>query len=211
MIPLALGAAAAVLLSWGADGAEAPAWREQRYRGRTEYRRVGEGRGATLLASAVDANSARLAPLRIDPRGVVLRWRWRVLEHPRDADPEVRARDDRAAGLIVVVRRSWIPGRTRALLYQWTPARPVGEWSHSPYSRRVPSLVLRDAPADSVWREEVRDLGPDLARAFGATPEVIAAIGVICDADDTGSRAASEFGPIEVLTGAEADRARRGP
>ncbi|MGH7729963.1 MAG: DUF3047 domain-containing protein [Candidatus Eiseniibacteriota bacterium] len=210
MSALGLGVAAALLLAWGGDRPGAPAWREQRYRGHTEYRSVGTGDGATLLASADDANSALLAPLRIDPRGVVLRWRWRVLEHPRDADPEVRARDDRAAGLLVVVRRSWIPGRTRALLYQWTPARPAGQWSHSPYSRRVATVVLRDAPADSSWREEVRDLGADLERAFGVTPERIVAIGVICDADDTGGRASAEFGPIEVLTGVEAHAARAG-
>lgn len=202
--------AASLLLGWGADGSAAREWRERRYRGSTEYRVVGEGDAATLRAEARDRNSAMLTALPIDPRGVVLRWRWRVLEHPADADPEVRARDDRAAGVMVIVRRSLLPGRTRALLYQWTPVRPVGEWSHSPYSRQVASVVLRDAPADSVWREETRDLEADLRRAFGSLPERIVALGVICDADNTGGRAAAEFGPIQVLSGEEA-RAVLGP
>lgn len=203
--------AAALLLGW-APGGEAPReWREQRYRGRTEYRPVGEGAEATLRAEARDGNSALLTPLPIDPRDVVLRWRWRVHRHPAGADPGIRSRDDRAAGVLVIVRRSWIPGRTRALLYQWTPARPAGEWSHSPYSRRVPSIVLRDAPADSVWREETRDLGADLRRAFGIAPERIVAIGVICDADDTGDHASAEFGAIEVLSGEEARAVRPRP
>ena len=166
---------------------------------------------ATLRAEARDGNSALLTPLPIDPRDAVLRWRWRVLRHPLGADPEVRARDDRAAGVLVIVRRSWIPGRTRALLYQWTPARPAGEWSHSPYSGLVPSLVLRDAPADSTWREETRDLAADLRRAFGVAPERIVAIGVICDADNTGDHAVAEFGAIEVLSGGEARAARPRP
>jgi hypothetical protein len=163
------------------------------------------------MAEARNANSALLTPLPIDPRDVVLRWRWRVLRHPAGADPTIRSRDDRAAGVLVIVRRSWIPWRTRALLYQWTPARPAGEWSHSPYSGRVPSIVLRDAPADSMWREETRDLGADLRRAFGTEPERIVAIGVICDADDTGDRASAEFGAIEVLSGEDAAAARPRP
>ncbi len=206
LLPLVV--AASLVLGWGPAARE---WREQRYRGRTDYRPVGEGVQATLRAEAHDRNSALLTPLAIDPRGVALRWRWRVLQHPAGADPEVRSRDDRAAGVLVIVSRSRIPGRTRALLYQWTPARPAGEWSHSPYSRRVPSVVLRDAPADSVWREETRDLEADLLRAFGALPARIAAIGVICDADNTGGHASAEFGAIEVLSGEEARAARLRP
>ena len=205
-LPLVL--AASLLLGWGHGVRE---WREQRYRGRTDYRTVGAGDHATLRAEAHDRNSALLTPLPIDPHGVILKWRWRVLRHPAGADPTVRSRDDRAAGVLVIVRRSRIPGRTHALLYQWTPARPAGEWSHSPYSRRVPSVVLRAAPADSTWREESRDLEADLLRAFGAVPERIAAIGVICDADDTGDRASAEFGAIEVLSGEEARAARVRP
>ena len=210
MRPGALRLAASLLLGWSTGGPAAREWHEQRYRGRTEYRAVGTGDRATLRAEASDRNSALLTPLPIDPRGVVLRWRWRVLEHPAGADPEVRSRDDRAAGVLVIVRRGLLPGRTRALLYQWTPARAAGEWSHSPYSRRVASVVLRDAPADSLWREETRDLEADLVRAFGGLPERIAAIGVICDADNTGRHAAAEFGPIEVLTGGEARAVRGG-
>ena len=171
---------------------------------------LGLGRGL-LLFGLITLGPALLTPLPIDPRDVVLRWRWRVLRHPAGADPEVRSRDDRAAGILVIVRRSRIPGRTRALLYQWSPARPAGEWSHSPDGRRVPTLVLRNAPADSAWREETRDLGADLLQAFGGVPETIAAIGVICDADNTGDRASAEFGPIQVLTGEEARAARSRP
>jgi hypothetical protein len=129
-----------------------------------------------------------------------------VLEHPAGADPDVRARDDRAAGVLVVVRRSVFPWRTRMLLYQWTPARAAGTWSRSPYSGEVRTLVLRDSPADGAWREEVRDLGADLEQAFGVSPERIAGVGVICDTDNTGTSAVAEFGALELLAG-EAARA----
>jgi len=204
-------AAASLLLGWGTSGSGDEPWKERRYRGRTTYARVGDGAEVVLHAETRGQNSALLTRRRIDPRGVVLRWRWRVLAHPAGADPEVRARDDRAAGVLVIVHESWIPGRTRALLYQWTPAHPRGAWSRSPYSGRVATLVLEDAPSDSLWRVEARDLEADLARAFGRVPARIAGLGVISDADNTRGHAAAEFGSLEVLTGPEARAALAPP
>lgn len=203
--------AASLLLGWETTGSGEETWREHRYRGRTIYTRVAQGAKVVLHGETHGQNSALLTRLPVDPRGLVLRWRWRVLAHPAGADPEVRARDDRAAGVLVIVSRSWIPGRTRALLYQWTPARPRGTWSRSPYSGRVATVVLEDAPADSLWRQQTRDLEADLARAFGRVPARIAGLGVISDADNTRGHAAAEFGGLEVLTGLEARAALARP
>jgi len=200
--------ALALVLSWGPEAM--PGWQERRYRGRTEYTPLIAAGDTTLRAVARGASSALLHPLGCDPHGARLEWRWRVLAHPEGADPGVRARDDRAAGVIVIVRRGWFPWSIRALLYQWTPAAAPGVWSRSPYSGNVRTLVLRSDPADSTWRTEHRDLGADLARAFGETPESIEAIGVICDADNTGATAAAEFGAIRWIEGAAADTAGAG-
>ncbi|HYM81318.1 MAG TPA: DUF3047 domain-containing protein [Candidatus Limnocylindria bacterium] len=202
--------AATLLLPWHPEARGGREWHEHRYHGRTSYVALGDTANAPLHAETLGNNSALLTRLRIDPHGVVLRWRWRVLVHPDEADPEVRSRDDRAAGVLLVVRTSLFPWRTRALLYQWTPAQRSGLWSRSPYSRNVRTLVLEHAPADSLWREETRDLEADLARAFGQTPDAIAGLGVICDADNTGRRAVAEFGPLQLVTGTEALRILRG-
>ena len=191
-------ALAAALLPWGNPGEPRAPWREVRYAGRTSYRIVAAGAEAILSEESRDQNSALLQETRLDPRGVTLRWRWRVLEHPMGADPGVRAQDDRAAAVLVIVRRSLLPWRTSALMYQWTLARPRGEWSRSPYSQQVRTLVLENASADSAWREESRDLAADLELAFGRLPTRIEAIGVICDTDNTGARARAEFGEIRV-------------
>ena len=188
----------ALLLSWDAADPPGAPWKEVRYSGRTRYAVVERGGERILRAESRDGNSALLHPLPIDPRGVTLRWRWRVLRHPAGADPEVRGRDDRAAGVLVIVRRGFLRLRTRAVLYQWTPARRAGFASRSPYSGEVRTIVLRDAPADSVWREESRDLAADLAAAFGAAPRRIEAVGVICDTDNTGAVAIAEFGALSL-------------
>jgi len=202
VIGRALLLSSALILPWaGPDGAIGPIWREQRYAGRTQYAPV-EERGATVIRAVSEGqNSALLTRVAIDPRGTRLRWRWRVLQHPAHADPEVRARDDRAAAVIVIVHRSLFPWRTRALMYHWTPAQPIGRWSHSPYSGQVPTLVVENAPADSLWRAVERDLEADLTRAFGTHQRRIVAVGVICDGDNTGAKAVAEFGALEIVTG----------
>lgn len=188
---------AAVLLPLSWPGPDLEGWSEQRWKDRTRFtRRIAAG-DTTLHALASDANSALLKPVPRDPAGVTLRWRWRVLRHPPGANPDLRGRDDRAAGIMVVVRRGFFPWSWRALLYQWTPAAQAGTWSRSPYSGNVRTLVLRDAAADSIWRDESRDLEADLIRAFGERPGSIEAIGVICDSDNTGGVAEAEFGRID--------------
>ena len=133
-----------IALGWGAPGALDRAWQEVRYRGRTHYAPVAGESGTVLSASSRDGNSALLRRVMIDPRGIRIAWQWRVLEHPGEADPTVRARDDRAAGVLVIVRRSWIPGRTRALLYQWTPARPARRMEREPVQRKRAHARRRD-------------------------------------------------------------------
>ncbi len=204
-----IGLLAALLLHWPGDPRGEREWRHLKYRGRTSYHPMLPQVGI-LGAESRGHASALLTMFPANPRNLVLRWRWRVLEHPVGADPEVRASDDRAAGVLVIVRRNpLLPWRTRALLYQWAPSRSRGEWSRSPFGREVHTVVLENAPADSVWRDEVRDLEADLVRAFGTIPSKIEAIGVISDADNTGGRAAAEFGTIEVLSGPEGEIALR--
>jgi hypothetical protein len=182
-------------LAWPAPGDDT--WVERRFKSRTVFERRLHGADSTLHAVARDANSGLFRRLDRDPRGVTLRWRWRALAHPAGADPGVRSRDDRAAGVMVLVRRGRMPWSWQALLYQWTPAAPAGTWSRSPYSGSVKTLVITHAPADSVWREVERDLEADLIRAFGELPASIEAIGLICDSDNTGGVSAAEFGRIE--------------
>ena len=98
------------------SGPETDPWGNSWYLrpGRTSYTVVEAGDALVLRAESNDENSALVSNQRRDPAGLRLQWRWRVLEHPDDADPEQRRTDDRAAGVIVIVRHSFFPWRTRA-------------------------------------------------------------------------------------------------
>ena len=203
-MPAAIATLALMLtleLRWGAVARLDPAWDELRYRGRTEYSVRADSAGPVLRGEARGTNSAlvrRLAPGELPAR---LRWRWRVLRHPDGADTAIRGGDDRAAAVFVIVKRSWLPWRTRALIYQWAPVSPDAAWSPSPYARDIRVLTLRRDPAGAEWAWEERDVRADLEAAFGRLPPAVEAIGVICDSDNTNGVAIAEFGALQCELG----------
>lgn len=200
--------AAVMLLDWNTITAPHGPWREVRYKGRTAYAVERDSTQAWLHAEARGTHSALFHRVPPELRITELRWRWRALRHPAAADPSVRNLDDRAAGIFVVVHQSLLPWRTRGLLYQWAPAGESGRWTRSPYAPDVRVLTLENAAADGVWRAERRDLEADLRAAFGELPARIEAIGVLCDADNTGSVSAADFGDL-VCTTRDRPRTRR--
>ena len=203
-MPLAviLALAAVLTLAWGSPGKPAPVWREISYRGHTTFEVRTDSAGRYLHAESRDRHSVLVHPLEAGPLPARLSWRWRALRHPEGADPGVRARDDRAAGVFVLIRRSILPWRTRGLLYQWAPAGVPGRWTSSPYASGIRVLTLETAAAGPAWREEDRDLTADLKAAFGAMPDRVEAIGVLCDSDNTGAGSTADFGEIRVFVAA---------
>lgn len=111
----------------------------------------------------------------------------------------MRSTDDRAAAVVVIIHRSVLPWRTRALIYQWAPACERARCEPSPYGSEIRVITVENAAADGEWRTEERDLTADLRAAFGKAPPSIEAIGVLCDADNTKDRAVADFGPLELL------------
>ncbi len=188
--------AAILVLEWSSPSSVGNDWREVSYRGHTIYTVGSDSTGTILRAQSNGQNSALFRPLARQVRLQTLQWRWRVLRHPIGADPALRARDDRAAAVFVLVHRSFLPWRTRGLLYQWSTACARGRWTRSPYAADVKVLTLETSPAGPEWRNEQRNLEQDLRAAFGQVPKRIEAIGVLCDADNTRDRAMAEFGEI---------------
>ncbi len=187
-----------VQLAFGDGPVVSSDWKEVSYKGRTRYVVQRDSSGTRLQARAEDQNSALFHRLQSDVRSAQLSWRWRVLRHPAGANTGVRSGDDRAAAVFVLIRRSWLPWRTRGLLYQWAEGTTPGGWSSSPYARDIRVITLEDAPAGEAWRRETRDLRADLLAAFGELPVRIEAIGVLCDADNTGDLSIAEFESIEL-------------
>lgn len=118
---------------------------------------------------------------------VRLRWAWRVERPNTTADLRRKAGDDAAAKvclsfdlpldrlpfdermLMQIARGSSgikLPAAT--LCWAWGATEPAGSLVDNPYSRRVRTLVLRQAAnAQATWFDEDRDVAADFRRAFG--------------------------------------------
>lgn len=84
------------------------------------------------------------------------------------------------------------------LVYVWDATLPVGTVIVNPRSDRVRKIVVDSGPAQlRRWRDHRRNLAADFRLAFGEEPGALASVGLMTDSDNTGSRAASWYGPIQ--------------
>jgi hypothetical protein len=85
------------------------------------------------------------------------------------------------------------------LVYVWDAALPVGSIVVNPRSDRVRKIVVDSGPTQlRRWRDHRRNLAADFRRAFGEEPGTLSSVGLMTDSDNTGSRALSWYGPIEL-------------
>ena len=189
--------------------------------------------GTRVLRMQTDGGYANLLhPLgRTVDSTPILRWRWRVEQHPAGADLTRKEADDMPARLCVLFdlplerltageRFKVRLGRTlfdpdlpaAAICYVWDATQPAGTWLPNAYTGRVQMLVLRSTAsghATGTWHSEARDLRTDFTRAFpheardGYLPP-LAAIGVAADGDNTGAAASALV--ADITLNAEAAR-----
>ena len=173
-----------------------------------------------VRAQSEAAASGLQRRIRIDltewPR---LQWRWRVEMPVTGEKMSSKAGDDYAARLYVNfafmperagfwerqlhalgTRRYGHPPPGSALTYIWSSTARRDTAAPSPYTDKVKMLALRgrEDPTGH-WYSEIRDVAADYRRLFGEAPPPVIGIAIMCDTDNTGSRAAAAFGDIVFL------------
>jgi hypothetical protein len=176
----------------------------------TRYRAVRlEGREA-LAIEAEGSYGNLVQPLAGLPAPARLAWAWRLERANPGTDLRQRAGDDTAVKVCLAFdlplaqvpfverqllrlarSRSAEPLPAATLCWAWGGPEARGELLDNAYTRRVRTIVLRNAQdAPGTWHEESRDIAADFARAFGAesrgVPPLLAVI-VSGDADNTGA------------------------
>jgi hypothetical protein len=207
-------AVALVLVAASPAGARAP-WREE-FRSLptvwevrtvprtkvTEFRAdPGGADGAGVLVMEADDASATFATQlkSVDlNRTPILRWRWRVLEFPRDADGRVADRDDQAIG--IYVSYGGILGQ-RSIAYRWETDTPIGSEGDATYGAGIVKVhwiaVRNEGDGAGEFRIEERNVAADFQRVFGFVPDD-PIIAVTSNSQYTGSRAVAELDWIEL-------------
>lgn len=124
-------------------------------------------------------------------------WEWSVLTLPTGAASGQSQRDDHGAALYLVFLSREAPSRKTTIGYIWDNVRLVGTVLTRPNDPSVHYMVVRSGPDQlGTWLTEERNVLADYRRIFGEEPSILEGMSLVVDSDQTGSKAASLFGPI---------------
>lgn len=155
--------------------------------------------GHVLRMTADRASGALLVPVEgVDlERTPILRWRWRVIEWPLDADGRRADRDDQAIGLYIASDGLF---RRTSLAYRWETATPIGATGVVSYAGglvRVHWIALRNRESGTDFLVEERNVAADWRMLIGGAPPKAFAISISCNSQYTRSRAVAELDWLE--------------
>ena len=177
----------------------------------THYSVVQENGNSVLLAESKSSASALWRSLAVHPvESGTVSWRWKV-EKSLAPNPRERTKegDDYAARLLVVFDPNFPRRTTRALSYVWAASETVGSLFSNPYSGKVATIVIESGDEQAgEWVSEERDFVEDYRRAFGQAPQMVAAVAIVVDTDNTHSEATAWFDDIVVEVESSAFGAR---
>lgn len=132
--------------------------------------------------------------LQVNP---IISWEWSVLTLPGGAGSRHVERDDHGAALYLVFSSREAPDRKTTIGYIWDNIRPVGTVLTRPNDPSVQYVVVRSGSNQlGTWFTDERDVLVDYQRIFGEDPSILEGMSLVVDSDQTGSKAASLFGPI---------------
>jgi hypothetical protein len=129
----------------------------------------------------------------------ILQWQWRAVLFPRGGDERKKATNDSVLGLYVIFGQ-W--PLMKVIKYVWSETLPVGTCLESPFFSGTKIVVVESGHGfEGQWVIERRDVLADFRRLFGSkqAAPIARGIGILTDADNTGSHAIGDYGDIEML------------
>jgi hypothetical protein len=177
-------------------------WQNVRLADRANRFTVVEDAGRTVLSAESDRSASALWFELGVPPGVLsrVRWRWRVESSiPGNRREREKKGDDYAARFFVIFEDEPFSREARALCYVWAASEPVGSSYTNPYFENVTTIVLQSGDERAgTWVAEERDFIADYRTAFGESPELLTAVAVMVDTDNTRSSARAWFDDITI-------------
>ncbi len=132
-------------------------------------------------------------------------WRWKIEKSlSKKNEEKTKIGDDYAARLFVVFEPHLVSWKTRALCYVWAAKEPVGSVYRNPYAKSVGTIVVESGNKQKrKWITEERNFISDYVKIFRDTPEMISAVAIMVDTDNTGQKATAWFDDIVLQLGEE--------
>lgn len=184
----------------------------------TQYEVVEDGdHGEVLQASSKTSASLMWHMLALDSLSrATLSWSWKT-ESALSGDIAERSKmgDDYAARVFVVFEPHPVSWKTKAICYVWAGKEAVGTLYENPYASHVRMIVVESGDERTgEWILEERNVISDYREAFGGRPEMISAVALMVDTDNSNQEAYTWFDDVTLKVthqGADATDSRRRP
>ena len=177
-----------------------PGWQKQNWGSpKYDFTVLSESPGKVLRVRSDDDSSTISKEVSVNVKQFpVLQWRWKVVVLPTSGDARRKETDDEAAQLYVTFPRFPSAVRSRIIAYIWDATAPAGAIFPSQKVGTVTFVVVRSGDADlGRWLTETRNVHDDYKRIYGEAPkEVVGAVSISINSQNTHSRAESFFGEI---------------
>lgn len=196
-----------------------PAWQPHALPGKrgTRYD-LGSDAGKAVVRARADASASVLRyAVRLEPGALrTLQFSWRVNALIDRADVRRRETEDSPVRVVLAFDgdHDTLPMKDRSLfelaelvtgerppyatlMYVWDNGAPLDSVVINPRSDRIRKIVVESGPEHlQQWRAHERDIAGDYRRAFGEAPGALIGIGLMTDADNTGSSATAWYGAV---------------
>lgn len=208
--------------SSAAAGAEVPApWGPVKINDRkipTRYDLVADDGVVVLHARAEKAASGLGQPVHVNLKETPwLSWRWKVAAPVPGADPSAATREDAPARIVMEfdgdksklgladratdglsAQLSGRPLPYATLMYIFAEKLAIGTVVPNPHTKRVQMIVVDNGAGVGKWNAIARNVREDYKRAFGEEPQTLMTLGVLTDADNTGTSAEAWYGDLKL-------------
>ena len=175
-------------------------WTERKFAGPPAiFELVEEDSDSVLQVTTNRSGSALWHPLSIKPtERTKISWRWKVEDTLPDDTPErEKIGDDYVARVFLVFEPHLVNWQTRAICYVWAAKESPGTIYRSPYSRSVGIVVVQSGNEHrGDWIVETRNIAKDYSKVFGKAPELLTAVAIMVDTDNTNKSALTFFDDI---------------
>lgn len=173
-------------------------WRTKVFKGETRYGIDDKSGRRALFAESQGAASGLYREIRVDlNRTPWLNWSWRVDQVLDGVDERSKAGDDYPARVYIIVSGGAAFWKTRSLVYVWSSNQPVGATWNNAFTSSARVMALRSGTRDAGhWVSEKRNIRADFRQLFGEEIDVVDAVALMTDADNSGQSAAAWYGDI---------------
>ncbi|BBB29932.1 DUF3047 domain-containing protein [Neptunomonas japonica] len=177
-------------------------WKHKSFSGDTDYSIVYDEKiqQKVILAKSSQTASGLFYEKKIDlNKTPFLNWSWRVEKFPSVADEKVKAGDDFAARIYIVVQDGWTFLSTKAISYVWSKQSHTNDVWPNPFTNgSAMMLAVRGSDDGNGWVTEKRNIKEDLQKLFGKEIRYIDAIAIMTDTDNSKSSATSYYSNIRL-------------